>query len=333
MSHKVLDWIAQMIVLQSLLTPPPSPKYEIYRKAVSGFVRWLQSQSSAIVGVLAPAGYGKTSCLRQLHLEAKAAGQSVAWLSLRGIEPEANALLLHIGEALRVAGVEFEPATDCALSPLQAIVGILSAIERSGKRVTLFLDDVDLLEPQLASIVERLFSTELDNLCIAFSARRMPSIRLGKIVTSGRYQPIPQSDLLLNFADMHELFRKRLVDVPDVFLLGSQYRITQGWPALAQVLSRTQSSRFSKPGRSPMVSANGDVVAFFNEEVLADCSDAELRLLRLIALVGAIDAEQLAKMFSDMEAYPRVDSIIVANPVFERSLGGSEITINPLLVD
>lgn len=322
-----------MVVLQSLLAPPSAPKYEIYRKAVSHSVRWLQSQPAAIVGVLAPAGYGKTSYLRQIHLEAKAAGHAVAWLSLRDVELDANTLISHLSATLRASGIGVGLEIERISSPNLAVMQLQSAIEQFGKTVTLILDDIDVLEPQLANIIERLFSPEFDTFRIAFSARRTPFVRLGKISTTGRYRPVPPNELLLSFADMHELIRKRFVTAPDVFLVGSQYRMTQGWPAAVQVLARGQLSRFPALPGTGMASANGDLAAFIKEEVLADCTDAELQLLRLVALVGAAEPKLLNRIFSRLDGPPDVGELVAANPVFERTAGGREITINPLLAD
>lgn len=322
-----------MVVLQSLLTPPPNSKYEIYRKEARRSVRWLKSQPAAIVGVLAPAGYGKTSYLRQIHLETKAAGHAVAWLSLRDVELDANTLILHLSATLRASGIDVGIEIERISSPNLAVMQIQSAIEQSGETVILILDDIDVLEPRLANIIERLLSPALDNFRIAFSARRAPLVRLGKIATTGRYQPVPQNELLLSFADMHELFRKRFVTAPDVFLVGSQYRKTQGWPAVVQVLARNQSSRFPAPSRTGMASANGDLTAFIKEEVLTDCTEAELQLLRLVALVGAANPKLLNKIFSRMDEPPDIGELVAVNPVFEWTACGREITINPLLAD
>lgn len=322
-----------MVVLQSLLSPPPAPKYEIYRKAVGRSVRWLQSQPAAIVGVLAPAGYGKTSYLRQIHLEMKAVGHSVAWLSLRDVELDANTLIAHLSAALRASGIGIDLEIERISSPSLAVMQLQSAIEQSGKTITLLLDDVDVLKPRLANIIERLFSPELDIFRVAFSARKTPLVRLGKIATTGRYQPVPQNELLLSFADMHELFRKRFVTAPDVFLVGSQYRMTQGWPATVQVLARAHLSRYPTLPGAGMAGANGDLAAFLKEEVLANCSDGELHLLRLVALVGAAEPKLVSKIFSRLEGGRDIGEIVAANPVFERTTCGKQITINPLLAD
>lgn len=322
-----------MVVLQSLLAPPPAPKYEIYRKVVNRSLRWLQRQPAAVVALLAPAGYGKTSYLRQLHLEMRAAGHPTVWLSLRGMDFDEDSLLMHIVEALRSAGVAMDEACEKNRPPGLSILHVQSAIERSNACVTLFLDDLDTLRPELAGIVERLLSLEHDNLRVAFSARRTPRIRLGRIQSSGRFQRIAQADLLFSFADMHELFRKRVVNVPDVFLVGSQYRMTEGWPALVQLLAQSHLSRLPALPGPGMAHANGDLATYLKEEILAGCDEDELQLLGLVALVESIDPQNISRIFSPSEYPARISDIVAANPIFGRSSNGVEITINPVLAD
>jgi LuxR family transcriptional regulator, maltose regulon positive regulatory protein len=189
-----------MVVLQSLLSPPPAPKYEIHRKAVGRSVRWLQSQPAAIVGVLAPAGYGKTSYLRQIHLEMKAVGHSVAWLSLRDVELDANTLIAHLSAALRASGIGIDLEIERISSPSLAVMQLQSAIEQSGKTITLLLDDVDVLKPRLANIIERLFSPELGIFRVAFSARKTPLVRLGNTNPFTKTSCSSASRICMNFS-------------------------------------------------------------------------------------------------------------------------------------
>jgi len=322
-----------MIILQALLAPPLAPKYEIHRKVVSRSVRWLQRQHSAVVGVLAPAGFGKTSFLRQFHLEMRAASQSTAWISLRGVELDEDSLLVHVVKAFQLAGIDVVDAGQTAQPRALTVLQIQSAIERSKSCVTLFLDDVDALSPPLARVVEKLLSLELKNLKIVFSARRTPTMRLGRIQTSGRLLRVSQADLLLSFVDMHELFRKRSVNAPDVFMVGSQYRLTQGWPALIQLLVQSHLFRLPALPGPGMAHANGDLAAYLSEEVLAGCGEDELQLLRLVSLVGEIDPHSIGKIFAPSDLPIHINDILASNPIFERPPDIPKITINPILAD
>lgn len=184
-----------MAMLQSVLKPPSAPKYEI-RRVVGRSLRWLQGQPAAVLALIAPAGFGKTSYLRQLHLEMRAAYQATAWLSLRGLDFDEVSLLMSIVEALRSAGVDMDEAFEESHSSGSTVFRVQLAIERSSSSVILFLDDLDALSSECAGIIERLLSLELDNLRVAFSARRVPRVRLGRIQTSGRFQRVAQADLL-----------------------------------------------------------------------------------------------------------------------------------------
>lgn len=322
-----------MVILHSLLAPPPAPKYELHRKNVSRTLRWLQAQPAGIVGVIAPAGFGKTSYLRQLQLEAHAAGQAVVWLSLRNIAFDEELLLVHLAEALRGAGISTDAPGGGASFASQGILQIQSAIELSDKRVILFLDDVDALAPGPARLIEGLLSPELASLRIAFTARRTPGMRLGRIFASGRFQRVANADLLLSFADMHELLRKRLAHVPDVFLVGAQFRTTQGWPALVQLLTQSHGARTPTTADAFVARTRSDLASYLKEEVLSNCSAEERQLLDLFALVGGIDVQSINSIFSPSECPKRIDDLVMANPVFEHSHDGLGIAINPVLAD
>jgi LuxR family transcriptional regulator, maltose regulon positive regulatory protein len=194
--------------------------------------RLARDDSRAIVSVVAPAGYGKTTLLSQW---AERNGHAFAWVSVDDADNDPKVLLTYVASALDGVQPVGRRVFDALASPASSVLG--SVVPRLGAAfssmttpVVLVLDDVHLLHnSECRAALSMLAQHVPDGSRLAFAGRSEPPLRIARLRAEGRIIEIGPSDLslscdeassLLHAADM-ALGRDDVVEL---------HRQTEGWP-------------------------------------------------------------------------------------------------------
>ena len=84
-------------VPQAKLSPPRAAAAQVARLAVAA--RWPEALRARVVLVRAPAGFGKTTAMRQMRERLQAEGQATAWLTLDAADNDVSRFLQCLGAA------------------------------------------------------------------------------------------------------------------------------------------------------------------------------------------------------------------------------------------
>jgi DNA-binding SARP family transcriptional activator len=175
--------------------------------------------------VVAPAGSGKTTALRQFVTRA----DPVAWCSAETLETAPDGCLAEIARVVGgVIGVELD-----GRSPATLAAGIDSW---PGERVALVIDDLHVISSTLAeSELGRLIDRQPEKLTIAAGTRSHPEFDISRLRLADELLEITADDLRFRTWEADRLFREHydmILGPADVAMLITR---TEGWAAGLQL--------------------------------------------------------------------------------------------------
>jgi LuxR family transcriptional regulator, maltose regulon positive regulatory protein len=197
--------------------------------------RLAASLAAKLVLVVAPAGWGKTSLLRDWCLAAD--GSSWAWLSVEAAHNDPARFGSAIIEAIGTVSPESGAAALEALAafggePGYAARAVTSQLVRMPGRVTLILDDFHLITSPDALESFRFIVEHLPPaLGLVVAARSDPALPLARLRARGEMTEIRAGDLSFSDAEAAQLLNGTLgLDLPPAQVHALRQR-TEGWAA------------------------------------------------------------------------------------------------------
>ncbi|WP_028219522.1 LuxR C-terminal-related transcriptional regulator [Paraburkholderia oxyphila] len=217
---------------------PPGKHADLLVPRVDLCARALTQRSYRLSVLTAPAGYGKTSVLTQLHDEINNRGQIVGWLSIDEDDNDLGRFLLHFVEAMRLGGARTGHAT---LALLRSGVGLPAGVLKStllnelaglDQDCFLFLDDYHLIhECEVTDIVKAVLLAPIAHVRIFIGTRDANALPLSKLRLRGELLEMNSADLCFSELEVDEFFSRQ----NGITLGGDQIGLlchrTEGWVA------------------------------------------------------------------------------------------------------
>jgi LuxR family transcriptional regulator, maltose regulon positive regulatory protein len=195
--------------------------------------RLLTASGGAVVCVVAPPGYGKTTLLAQW---ARAKGDRVGWVTIDPHDNDPAVLLTYLAVALdRVAPIAPETfqilASPAPQVPSRVVPRLAAALSAMTEPVGLVLDHVELLQDrQCLDALEQLAVQLPSGSQLVLASRTRPRLPLGRLRGQGLLVEVGAADLAM---DLREA--RTLLEGAEVALAAEQaaelQRRTEGWPA------------------------------------------------------------------------------------------------------
>ena len=228
--RRVADWLAFPFAASKLRRPVVRPG-SVRRLALIERLR--QGGSFAVMSVVAPAGYGKTTLLSQW---AERNGQAFAWVSLDERDNDPKVLLTYVAEALDSVEPIGGRVFDALASPGSSVPGSVvprlgAALASMTSPVVLVLDDVHLLhDPGCRAALPVLADHVPDGSRLVLAGRDAPPLPIARLRAAGRVMEIGPGDLALTLAEASSLLREAGIALGRDDLAELHRRI-EGWPA------------------------------------------------------------------------------------------------------
>lgn len=245
-----------------------------------------------VVLLEAPAGFGKTSVLRQWSAIARKRRYGIAWLDLRPADKSVARLAGRLREAFGALGISQLPSM-----PVHAgagdedssrfVAALVAGLAACRRRILLVLDDYHHIERGPAdALLGELLERMPDNLLLALATRRSCPLALSRLMLEGRLRRLDGRSLLFSKAEARAFFGRAIGPAK----LNELHELTEGWPAalrMAQLcLPRWRSSSIGIVGVAEYARLIGD---YCNDEVLRYISPAAADLLSQCAIVETLD--------------------------------------------
>ena len=271
-----------------------------------------------VVGVTAPAGYGKSTLLAEW---AQAEDRRVAWVSLDRLDDDPAALLTLLASAYaRVSSGNADLVADMGglgVSVLgRAAPRLASAFRTSEVPFVLMLDDLHELQSPACHDVLSVVISGIPRGSQLVAASRSEQTHLPRLRASGDALEFLASDLALDAAGAEQIFAQARVSLTGELAAAVTER-TEGWPVglyLAALIARDSN------GEALTVSGDDRYVAdYLYRESLMQLPESVQRFLRNTAVLDQLCAPLCDAVLGESGGQERL-----------RGLGASNLFLIPL---
>jgi len=219
-------------IVGAKLAPPLLAPRTLQRAALADCLQ--RVDTAALVAIVAPAGYGKTTAAVQL---AQQATHPVAWLSLEPADDEPVRFWAYVASALCAGGIAsaddaYRRLMAGAAGVADAITTLRASIEEHGERVTLVLDDIHVLgDGEVTHQLSDFLRHPVPNLRLVCTSRHDLALPVGRLRSQGQLAEARAEDLAFDRDESRSLLEDTfgVADVDDTQLDVLRER-TQGWP-------------------------------------------------------------------------------------------------------
>jgi LuxR family maltose regulon positive regulatory protein len=207
--------------LSSKFNLPGTSSAFVRRQAITDRIE--RAASARVVLVRAPAGFGKTSALRQIHDQMEAMDIVTAWVTLDAADNDLARLLSCLAEATVRLHLTDE---------LPADAEAVALLEREGPPFALFLDEFEVLQsPAVLGLIREIIERLPRNGRLVIGSRSLPDLGLGRLRVRGQLQELGEDLLRFSVEETRQFLRLRgLTDLPEAALKNLHTR-TEGWIA------------------------------------------------------------------------------------------------------
>ena len=298
--------------LGSKIEVPPVRRGTVSRTALVNRLR--AATSSAVVTVLAPAGYGKTTLLAQW---AARDTRDVAWVTLDERDNDPVVLLQHIAAALEVDEPVEPGVLEAVGSPGASIW--TKALPRLARELSerapmvLVLDDFNLLHSRgsLAAIAA-LMDDEDERSTLVVAGRAPTRLPLAPLRAAGRLLELGVADLAMTSREADLLLREAGVR-PGAERTAELLEQCEGWPAALYLAALSIRDRAVDGAAAPFSGDDRYLADYFRSEYLAHLRPGALRFLRQTSVLDRMCGSLCDAMLQDEGSGQELEKVERAN--------------------
>ena len=233
------DFVMDDLTVTKLM-PPRSGKAPLSRSAL--LKRLEGARHQALVLLSAPAGFGKSSLVRQWRQVLVADGAAVAWLNLDAGDDDLGRFMAYVTASLAHADPGLAAS---AMSLLQRGVrpdrqqllnALVSDLHRARREVWLVLDSFETIRsPECHKALADLVHFSPENLHFAVTTRNLAELPSAEVVARGHVARFLPQDLAFTLRETQALVAQRTSTAVDAATVTRLHEATRGWPAGIQL--------------------------------------------------------------------------------------------------
>jgi LuxR family transcriptional regulator, maltose regulon positive regulatory protein len=297
------------VLLDSKLSVPPSRPGFVSR---AGLIEAARANGCRVVGVTAPAGYGKSTMLVEW---AGAEDRRVAWVSLDRFDDDPALLLSLLASAYaRISPGNADLIADMGglgVSVLgRAAPRLAAAFRTSPVPFVLMLDDLHELRSPACHDVLGVVLSGIPRGCQLVAASRFEQPHLPRLRASGDALELRASDLALDAAGAEQIFAQAQVRLTRE-LAATVTERTEGWPVgiyLAALIAHDSN------GQALTVTGEDRYVAdYLYRESLMQLPESLQRFLRYTAVLDQLSAPLCDALLGETGAQLRLRGLEASN--------------------
>lgn len=230
--EEISDREDRHVLSASRTGPPAAPSYEVQRELVCDEI--FAAGGARVVLICAPAGFGKTTVMRQVRERCDSSGVVSAWLNLDQSDNDVSRFMVGLAEALEgvMPGLAAQGASSGTPLGDELAVRLLERLGRHREPFVLFLDDFEALQSSAAlGLVRQMIATLPSGGQLVIGSRQMPDVGLGRLRAGGWLLEIEPSRLRFSVQETTHFIEayRRLELTPDV--VERLHVRTEGWAA------------------------------------------------------------------------------------------------------
>ncbi len=186
----------------------------------------------------APAGFGKSTLLRQIAADLQSRGVATAWVTLSAHDSDAAHFLKLLDEVRFSSGPEDVRGAPPTSSPLRKTIAprLFALLSRMAQPTALFIDDFEHgCSPAIVPILERVIADLPPGKQIYLGSRVLPDLPIARLLLNEQALVFGSSDLRFDLSETRDFLGPQ----PELTLseVGEIHARTEGWPAALRFLS------------------------------------------------------------------------------------------------
>ncbi|MGE6688917.1 LuxR C-terminal-related transcriptional regulator [Stutzerimonas stutzeri] len=229
-------------VRRAKLAAPAAASRTVARRNIAELVT--RAADAKLVLFRAPAGFGKTTAMRQYFDHLQAAGRRVAWLTLDSRDDDFRRFLAYLIDAfdlvLMPTGHADEPwvAPGVASGIDQLALKLVDSVADCEHPFTLFIDEFESVSNRSIDDLLRVIISHLPaGGQVAIASRETPNLQLGRLRAQGQLVEVDQVWLRFSPEETEFFLRtKRGLKLSEAGI-SKLYGDTEGWPAALWLVS------------------------------------------------------------------------------------------------
>lgn len=300
-----------MLLLGSKMAPPPAPETLVPREQLAA--QMAQSAKRPLTLIRTPAGYGRTTLLRQWYHALLAQGDIACWLTIHSDDRDPATVLAYLATALSTQLPSNDQSQDfVAQSEIELSARILTAIEAHTKPIYFCLDDVHLLAPAAIEALSRLAERLPANAHFIVSTRAIPSLRIARARARDNLFELSVDDLKFTTTET-QLFLQGCAPLNESEFALLDQRI-EGWPTGLQ-LFRQALRRSPVSPRELINSFTGSrrsVADFFFDEVFGALASETQQFLLTTSILDELRPKLCDALTARTDAQKHLNAIEAA---------------------
>ena len=302
-------------IINTKLSPPSQPTKQIIRKQL--LEKATQFEACQITLVHAPAGYGKTTFLKQWY-ELQLNNQVVAcWLSLDEEDKNLSLFFTYMVAALRKGGVSCDALEKIVgqgiekLSVISLAAIIINTLEQFDRKLLFYIDDYHLASDKaINELIQKIMLHLPDNASFILSSRMFPELAVQSLLSQGIMREISINDLRFNLEEMSSVIGNKYKSSE----LMRFWKRTEGWPIACHLVKELFNGGKIDVEHVDAFSGRTIVLAdYITEQVFESLSENKQKFLMYTAVVDCFTGD-LANVLCDevdcwsiLEKLKRVD--------------------------
>jgi len=318
-------------------TPPRLPRAALERPR---FVElWQQVSERAVLAVVAPAGFGKTTLMlqwRRLWLER---GAYVAWATVDAQDEPAR-FARSLLNAMRSATdrAAFEPlAALCASQPdreMEAMTAMLAEVLAIGVETVLMLDDTERLPSSSAQLLAYLMHNAPPNLHIVVGSRVPLAVATAELSAKGNLALLQSADLRLRQDESIEILLRRFgagISLDDCVRL---HEATEGWPiGLQLAASAVERSGDVHEAVASLSGRHGDIGDYFMDSLFSRLPEPVASFLVHTSILERLSVELCEAVTCCGHSAEYLDQVALETPFLAAAEHQHWMRLHPLARD
>lgn len=277
--------------------PPVSGAYLVKRRRIIEQIR--QAQATKLILLQAPAGFGKTTLLRELYDQSRAQGHASVWLTMDAGDNDLEQLAANISQILVAVYGSPTPLGEagqhmlCDPAKADHLATLIEAITLCGRPFLLVLDEFEHVQnPAGLAILQQIIEMLGPEQRIAIGTREYPNLSLGRLRARQQLLEIETQQLRFSLDEACEFLcvqRHLPLDRVDVERL---QQATDGW-VTALWLSSLALEGASDPKRftQTFCGSNKVISSYLAEDVLSRKPPQLQEFILQTSVLGQFSAE------------------------------------------
>lgn len=274
------------------ITPPSLPPQEVER---SRLIDDLSDRKSArkLTVLQAPAGYGKSTMMRQVLARYQAQNVITIWLNLDESDNDVSRFLAGFSMAVAPYSQQLNEASYRSLRNQELAHSIIEGLNAMVEPTAIFFDNMECIRnPAVSGLIARGIEALPSNCCILISSRTPPAVGMAKLAAKDQLNDIQAADLRFSEAETKEFFlHEGTVALPDAQTRKLHQR-TDGWPVALKLAAlalegKSNASHFI----ANFSGTNAAVAAYLAEEVLTSLPESTQDLLLQSSILDEVNVD------------------------------------------